>query len=55
MNYKETTPSQISDKDLIKCILTPLEDKMPQDLKTFLKGCEIEFKRRKITLKSIMK
>lgn len=50
MSYTETTPSQLSDNDLWKCILTPIEDKMPETLKAFLQGCEIEFDKRKITL-----
>lgn len=55
MSYTETTPHQLPDKELFKCVLAPIEDKMPQDLQKFLQGCEIELKRRKLTLKPISK
>ena len=54
MKYLKYNTKTMSNSQLWKCVLTPIEDKMPNELKKFLKECKIEFDKRKVKLYSIM-
>ena len=55
MKYLKYNTKTMENRQLWECVLTPIEDKMPNELKKFLQECKKELDKRIINLNPITK